>query len=108
MMLSTADSKTARGSVFHQWGLTHANMGLCTIRQSTWCAGCPGGSEQPLPRPVGPARCSGLMYGCPQHCHVLCPPSDSEPGKPPNGHNKLVLGWRLTGCSAHMCGIAGR
>lgn len=41
-------------------------------------------------------------------CHALCPPSDSEPGKPPNGHSRLVLGWKLTGCSAHRCGKAGR
>ena len=25
-MLSIADSETAGGSVFHQWGLTHANL----------------------------------------------------------------------------------
>lgn len=149
VMLSKADSETARGSVLHQWGLTHANLGLYTLRQSTWCAECPGGFEQLWPRPGGHVHCSGLMCGCPQHwniskdteglimsvcsvwfskafftylvyqnksekwlcvltCHVLCPPSDNEHEKLPNGRSRLVLGWKLSGCSAHKCGIAGR
>lgn len=41
-------------------------------------------------------------------CRALCPPSGNGHGKPPNGHSKLVLGWRQTGCSAHTCGTAGR
>lgn len=61
-----AVSETARGSASHQWGLTHPNLGLCAFRQSTWCAGCPGGSVQPWPRPAGHARYSVLMYGCPR------------------------------------------
>lgn len=96
-----------RGVVFHQWDVTHANLGLCALRQSTWCVECPGGSGRPWPRPVGPAHYSDLTYGCPQHCHALCPPSDSEPGKPPSERSKLVLGWTLTGCSAHTCDTAG-
>lgn len=66
-MLSTADSETAEGSAFHQWGLTHVNLELCALMQSTWCAGCPGGPEQLWPRPGGHVHCFDQMCDCPQH-----------------------------------------
>lgn len=40
-------------------------------------------------------------------CHVLCPPSDIEHGKPPGVHSMRALGWRLSECSGHRCDRAG-
>lgn len=41
-------------------------------------------------------------------CHALCPPSDSEPGKPLSERSRLVLGWKRNACSARRYGRAGR
>jgi len=50
-------------AVFRMWGLF-----LAMFRRSTWCAVCPGGSEQLWPGLADLCRYSDLMCDCLQHC----------------------------------------
>lgn len=43
-----------------------------------------------------------------QTCHVLCPQDGSEHGRPQDERSRLAQGSRLSECSAHKCGKAGR
>ncbi len=41
-------------------------------------------------------------------CHALYPPDGIGHGKPRVWRSTQALGWRRSGCSARMCGTAGR
>lgn len=78
------------------------------VKQSTWCAACPGGPAPPSPALDGLVRYSARRYGFLQHCRAPCPPGGTWPGRPPGEHSTPAPGWTRSVCSARRCDTAGR